>query len=96
MSALPLPTPSPFKALPRLERKFLLPPHALATRVSEKWGVTVEALLGWDRGGHVSEARKDLVRQLRFHTHMSYPEIGTYLGGRDHTTIMYLAGRRRK
>lgn len=90
MGAVRQTQPVTLRALPRLERKCLRRPDTLATQVCDKYGVTFEAVAGWVRGGQVDAARRELARELRAHTRMTLREIGAYLGGRDHTTILYL------
>lgn len=52
--------------------------------------MTFETLAGRTATKYVSRARADLCRELRARTPMSMAEIGAYLGGRHHTTVMHL------
>lgn len=67
----------------------------IAQEVAEKHGTTVAALRGRARSGETAEARRELVQRLADEG-ASSTAIGTFLGGRDHTTILfYLNGDRR-
>jgi len=90
MTAVPSPSPRPLAVLPSVRRRVHLRPDTVAERVCARWGVTFEALAGWSRTSQIAAARRDLVRQLRTYTAMSLTEIGAYLGGRCHTTILSL------
>jgi chromosomal replication initiator protein len=68
-------------------------PLDLARAVAREWGYSLADLQGWGRTKRVSLARKSLVRALYDGCAMSTTEIGALLGGRDHTTILYLLGR---
>jgi chromosomal replication initiation ATPase DnaA len=67
-------------------------PLDLARAVAREWGYSLADLQGWGRTKRVSLARKSLVRALYGECAMSTTEIGALLGGRDHTTILYLLG----
>lgn len=91
MTARLSPSPVPLAVLPRIRRRRdYFPPAYVAERVCAKWGVTFEAVAGRGRTSQLAAARRDLVRQLRSCTAMSLAEIGAYLGGRNHTTILSL------
>lgn len=54
------------------------------------FGVSVVDLTGRSRARHVSEARQAVAYALRrSYPMLSLQSIGTLLGGRDHTTIIY-------
>ncbi len=72
--------------------KHPVPPLDLARAVAREWGYSLADLQGWGRTKRVSLARKSLVRALYSECAMSTTEIGALLGGRDHTTILYLLG----
>jgi len=65
-------------------------PDEVSAAVAETWGVPFATLAGPVRTRYVSRARAALCRELRARTPMSLAEIGAYLGGRDHTTILSL------
>jgi len=52
-------------------------------------GFTFEQLLGKSRYRPLSEARQLTMKLLRTKGKLTYTEIGSYLGGRDHSTILY-------
>lgn len=53
------------------------------------WNVVIEQLLVQDRRTHIVTMRHVLMYLLYEDTALSYPQIGDFLGGRDHTTIMH-------
>jgi hypothetical protein len=59
----------------------------VAKVIARKFNVSVPVLLGQDRHRKVMRARKTLYRTLRA-MGWSYSEIGEFVGGRDHTTII--------
>lgn len=62
--------------------------------IARRYGITVEKLRGYDRRRPVPTIRREVFRQLRA-IGWSYPRIGAFMGGRDHSTIVYaLSGRR--
>ena len=77
----PAPAPAPAPALTPLE---------IASSICQRWGVSWESVASKGGGSQVREARRSLVKRLRHETFMSLKEIGAMLGGRDHTTILYL------
>jgi chromosomal replication initiation ATPase DnaA len=80
----------PFPAPPGRAR-----PMDVALEVAEVWGIETETLRGRANSKRVREARRGLVLRLRAESGMSFAEIGAFLGGRDHSTIMFLAGAKR-
>lgn len=64
-----------------------LSPERIARRIACQYGVTYEDMMSHQRWGNLSEARLALYLELRA-LRWSYPQIGRFVGGRDHTTIM--------
>lgn len=62
-------------------------PEFIAHEIARQYRVTVPALMGNDRHRYIARVRRVLMAALRA-TGMSYPEIGRFVGGRDHTTII--------
>lgn len=63
--------------------------------IARRYNISVEKLKGHDRRRPVPTIRREVFRQLRA-MGWSYPRIGEYMGGRDHSTIQYaLRGRGR-
>lgn len=62
---------------------------AVLAVVSERFGVSIEALLGKSRERQTAWARQVVMYLLREETSASLFQIGDQLGGRDHTTIMH-------
>lgn len=62
--------------------------RGLAIRIARAHGVRSEDVLGPSRHPHLVAARRDLYAALRAKG-WSYPAIGAFVGGRDHTTVMY-------
>lgn len=56
-------------------------------------GVTMEELLSLRRAAGIVDARQTAAWLLRTFSSLSYPAIGRYLGGRDHTTILHSCRR---
>ena len=70
------------------QRRELEPQHVLDA-VSDVFGVTVERLLARDRSREIALPRQVAMFILREEAQISLPQIGEFLGGRDHTTVMY-------
>ena len=64
-------------------------PQYLLRRVAEKFRVSVDDIKGRSRKIHVAMARTAACYLLRQNTSMTYHEIGNFLGGRDHSTIIH-------
>ena len=64
-------------------------PDRVIQLVAETFGVSVDDLLGRSRSRHIAFPRQVAMYLLREVSELSLPQIGTHLGGRDHTTIMY-------
>jgi chromosomal replication initiation ATPase DnaA len=67
-------------------------PAAVARDIARAHGVTVDELLGPLRVAHIVRARKELYATLRARG-WSYPAIGNFVGGRDHSTVMAGLGK---
>ncbi len=57
--------------------------------VAKYYGVSVEQLRGKGRTRSISYPRQVAMFLCRTETDCSFPQIGTYMGGRDHTTVMH-------
>ena len=66
-----------------------LTPKELIVMISEFYDVEIEDLLGKSREKRLANPRQIIMFLLREELKMSYPAIGTELGGRDHTTAMH-------
>ena len=64
-----------------------VPVEMLAQVIARRHGLTIEQIKGPSREKHIFKARKMLYHALRDRG-WSYPAIGRFVGGRDHTTIM--------
>jgi chromosomal replication initiator protein len=75
----------------REERRASRPIDAAAVlaAVSERFSVSVDALLGKSRERQTAWARQVAMYLMREETGASLFQIGDHLGGRDHTTIMH-------
>jgi chromosomal replication initiation ATPase DnaA len=62
-------------------------PRAVLSEISRRSGVPQAVILGRSRSQTVARARLALYRALR-EMKMSYPEIGRFVGGRDHSTVI--------
>jgi len=70
--------------------------RAILAAVANVYEISVNDLLGRSRTKGIAEARSLCCYLAKRCTILSYPEIGSVLGGRHHTTIMALvdsAGR---
>lgn len=65
--------------------------HA-AEYICRKHDITLNELRGASRSRHYTVARKEFSVICTEKLGKSSPEIGHYLGGRDHTTILYYIG----
>ena len=59
----------------------------------EKLGVSYEAVCGAGRARALVVARQMMMLVLKRVTNLSLAEIGEYVGGRDHATVMYALAR---
>lgn len=76
------------------EQEPSLPPMAaIAHEVAKKHGITVNELMAHRRNKKYAYARFEFCWRAHHETRHSYPRIGKFLGGRDHTTIMYAVTR---
>lgn len=75
---------------PLVCRTVYRPWHLILDSVTSRTGVPLELLRGRQRHPALTTARALAVRELRAAGY-SYPEIGRILGGRHHTSAIYLA-----
>jgi hypothetical protein len=61
--------------------------HAIARNIAHAYGISVDAMMGSRRLRHLADARRELYLHLRAQG-WSFPAIGKFCGGRDHTTVM--------
>lgn len=66
-----------------------LTPKDLINTVSQFYDVAIEDISGKSREKRLSTPRQIIMFLLREELKMSYPSIGSELGGRDHTTAMH-------
>ena len=66
-----------------------LEPEQLVKAVAQTFGISNERMLSRDRTQQVALPRQVAMYLLREEAQLSLPQIGSLLGGRDHTTIMY-------
>ena len=59
------------------------------TETARYFGVTIEELTGKRRSRDIVVPRQVAMYLLRSEIELSLPQIGSHLGGRDHTTIMH-------
>lgn len=57
--------------------------------VTRKYGVALRHLTGMSRTRHISHPRKVLIYLMRKLTDLSLEAIGSFMGNRDHTTVIY-------
>jgi chromosomal replication initiator protein len=73
-----------------------LQPEAVVNQVAQYYKLSVDKLLSLDRSRDVARPRQVAMYLLREEAHISYPQIGAVLGGRDHTTVMYAVDKIKK
>jgi chromosomal replication initiator protein len=66
-----------------------LEPQQVLDAVAQVCKVTVEKLLSADRSKNISKPRQLAMYILREDVKASFPQIGEFIGGRDHTTVMH-------
>ena len=72
-----------------LPRRSEVGTETIVREVAHSFGISMEAMLGRDRSRQVALPRQIAMYLLREEAHVSLPQIGEVLGGRDHTTVMY-------
>ena len=76
-----------------LPQKSSLTPAYVVDVVADFFGTTKENLTGKNRSRDVALPRQVAMYLLREDGGVSLPRIGQELGGRDHTTVMYVCDR---
>jgi len=71
-------------------------PEEVVNQVALYYKLSVDKLLSFDRSRDVARPRQVAMYLLREEAHMSYPQIGEVIGGRDHTTAMYAVDKIKK
>ncbi len=66
-----------------------LTPDQIIRAVADHFGIDEDRLLSRDRSAEVALPRQVAMYLIRAETHASLPQIGSALGGRDHTTVLY-------
>ncbi|MFN2304285.1 MAG: chromosomal replication initiator protein DnaA [Anaerolineales bacterium] len=66
-----------------------LEPNDVLNAVSQTFGISNERLLGRERTREVALPRQIAMYLLREEGGVSLPQIGDFIGGRDHTTVIY-------
>jgi chromosomal replication initiator protein len=72
-----------------LPRRREVEPNQVIQMVAEAFGITVDQIMARNRARQVALPRQIAMYLLREEAHISLPQIGEALGGRDHTTVMY-------
>lgn len=72
-----------------LPRRSEVGTETIVREVAHSFGISMDAMLGRDRSRQVALPRQIAMYLLREEAHVSLPQIGEVLGGRDHTTVMY-------
>ncbi len=65
------------------------PLHAIAIEVCEKYELTLDQLQCHRRHRFLVLARQEFCYRAKNEARASFPQIGHFLGGRHHTTIMH-------
>lgn len=61
----------------------------MAQEVAERYGLTLEQLRGPQRCRAISRPRQELMYELYATGRFSLPQIGRFLGNRDHQTVIH-------
>jgi hypothetical protein len=66
----------------------------IVNEVAEKYDISAGAIIGTCRFYHIKDARQEVYWRIRNEvtiggTPASYPIIGKWIGGRDHTTVLH-------
>jgi len=64
-------------------------PEAVLEAVAQEFNITVSELKGPRRTRRISVPRQVAMYLMREVSQLSFPQIGEFLGGRDHTTVMH-------
>jgi len=64
-------------------------PSTVINAVSQHYRVSVESIVGERRTKEIVQARQMTMYLLRTELSLSLPQIGIYMGNRDHTTVMH-------
>lgn len=72
-----------------LPRRSEVEPEQIIETIANAYGVSKERMIGRERTSMVALPRQIAMYILREEANISLPQIGKYLGGRDHTTVMY-------
>ncbi len=64
-------------------------PHQVINSVADVFKVSIERLLSKERSKDIALPRQVAMYIMREDANFSLPQIGSELGGRDHTTVMY-------
>ncbi|MBP6005585.1 chromosomal replication initiator protein DnaA [Candidatus Saccharibacteria bacterium] len=70
-------------------QKRRLKPRQVLERVAEYFEVSVNDILGQKRSREIAYPRQMAMYLFYYDFNMSYPQIATIIGNRDHTTILY-------
>lgn len=63
--------------------------RSILRHVAEETGVSAAELIGQGRKASIVRARQYAMYRMRQETRQSLPQIGAFLGGRDHTTVLH-------
>jgi chromosomal replication initiator protein len=72
-----------------LPQRTSIKPDEVIKAVALAFGITSDQLLSRDRSREIALPRQIAMYLLREEVHVSLPQIGEALGGRDHTTVMH-------
>ncbi|MEI7988513.1 MAG: chromosomal replication initiator protein DnaA [Chloroflexota bacterium] len=64
-------------------------PERIMNVVADVFGISIERMLDRDRSRQAAVPRQFAMYLLREDAKLSLPQIGEFMGGRDHTTVMY-------
>jgi len=68
----------------------------IAVAVAKKYGVTFRELISRNREPLLIRARQEAATEMKRYTSLSHAQIGTILGGRDHSTVSFALRQHKK
>ncbi len=72
-----------------LPQRTSIDPQDVISTVANFYQIPTDKMIGRDRSRKIALPRQIAMYLLREEAHISLPQIGEVLGGRDHTTVMY-------
>lgn len=65
----------------------------IAAEIADKYGLTLADLQGPETRREISRPRQEAMARIYATGFFSYPQVGRFFGGRDHTTVLFAVRR---